>query len=395
MKKKIICLLMAMMLTVGMIGCGSKGAAVEDTEKAEIKEKDESDKIFQDVPSKEENAEGFGVKNQQYENFNYLQPYEMNEGFRDFVFYLPQNDTYDWAEDDQVQVYGEDQGVGLLFMVNPTIREDLPDYDVTDHTIEENLEGYLLWITDYMVYYNGIQTYEASEITKQGDHGAGATIVYLEGEEDEYTPCFEQYYMFQEEDMLIVSVIMIEPENITDETDALLAEIEEYLGITIEYDESLLDLEPESMEVIGGGDTVYTDFWKMELPMGWAQYDDGTGDYSYSPGGKPSSGANVYVSDMGKKGSKSYRDITEEELGSLAEAYGGNELIVEDYEIVGETPVGYAVKFSLSDGLTYSDLYMIEDDTNVYLVIGMCANGDVRAIEAAEYIIMHAEKIEE
>lgn len=170
----------------------------------------------------------------------------------------------------------------------------------------------------------------------------------------------------------------------------LESEEEEYDYDEDDYDE---DDDPYEDDFYEEGEITYTDAWEITLPEGWERIWYELDGYTYTPGGDEYADSIVIISEAIDGTYTGYlRDMDEDELIESLEDYLGEEDL-DDYDVtvIGETKIGYVIKISIYVDIEYGEIYMVEDE-EVYLVLGMGVNGDMRGVEAAEYIIEHAVK---
>lgn len=395
MSKKWLSVLIILVLGLGTIGCAS-GKSTQDPQITENDNSNDKKSLKNDLlKNGQEETGGFGYKNEEYEAFRYLNPYTVETDWKDYVLYLPGDDTNNYMTgNNTMEAWGTDQGVSLIFMANTDLNNDgETDYDPFEHSLEENLEHFLNILLYESSYYDSAEELEMSDIFEEGK-GAAVYANFLRKMGGTYYQVFEQYYIFYDGEDYIVSAVIIDGDFTTEKTDALLAEIETYLDYTIYYDEDALPKVPEEyLDADEDGGAVYTEFWKISLPEGWEEIPGEEG--AYAPHGRSDSGVIVFIDYMGEVGEGFFKTMDADEL---AESMGGyltgkdSDIQLESADVLGELPVGYTIKFIMSDGDTYSHIYMVEDGKRAFMITGFGDLGDERVEEATEYIIRHAEK---
>lgn len=388
MRKKWLSLLMVLVLGLGAFGCASSKIAEDDssTNKKSLK----SDFL---KSGQEENG-GFGYENEEYEAFRYLKPYTVETDWKDYVLYLPGDDTDNYMTgNNTMEVWGTDQGVSLIFMANTDLNNDgETDYDPFEHSLEENLEHFLNILLYESSYYDSTEELEMSDIFEEGK-GAAVYANFLREMDGSYYQVFEQYYIFYDGEDYIISAVIIDGDFTTGKTKALLKEIETYLDYTIYYDEDALPEIPEKLlDSDEDEEFVYTDYWKISLPEGWEQIADE--ENVYAPHGR-TDGVIVFIDYLGEVGEGFFKTMDADELAESMGSYltgNDSDIQLESAEVLGELPVGYTIKFVMSDGDTYSHIYMVEDGERAFMITGFGDLGDEQVEEATEYIIKHAEK---
>ena len=391
MRKKWLSLVIVLVLGLGVMGCASQKSGQD----ARVTEDDSTNKKASQsdfIKGGQEESGRFGCENEEYEAFRYLKPYHVETNWKDYVLYLPK-DADHTSGNNTMEAWGTDQGVSLIFMANTNLNNDgETDYDPFEHSLEENLEHFLNILMYESSYYESAEELEMSDIFKEGE-GAVIYANFLRKMGGSYYQVFEQYYIFYDGEDYIISAVIIDGDYTTSKTETLLKEIETYLDYTIYYDEDALPeiseqyLDPDEEEGFE-----YTDYWKISLPEGWEAIADE--ENAYAPHGRVD-GVIVFIDYMGEVGEGFFKSMNADEL---AESMGGyltgndSDIRLESAEVLGELPVGYTIKFVMSDGETYSHIYMVEDGKRAFMVTGFGDLGDEQVEEATEYIIKHAEK---
>lgn len=421
MRKKLLCLLLAFSLTAGLIGCGSS----REEEKPEIAKTEESresinkkgskiDSIADREEKREVRTEGFGSVKAEYENFTYLGAYEVQDFPGGYVVYVPgAENAFEFNTDHQIMASGSGKGVTLLIMIVPDIQPGDPSYERLSMPIEELIMDYSQTSMDFLMALDDeAAEYEMSEVKKYGKDKATMTITHFEMNDGKPAPFFQCIDLFREDNSIITVAVQIDSEFTTDHTDDLLAEIEEYLEITIDYDEEALIAKYDG-GMIGQEDknesqnddpaypqTVSTGFWEFTLPEDWKKVPQSDpDDYVYSPTGKETADTVVSISDLGEGDLKfllNGMDLEELEEEMNANTADG-EVSMSDLRIIEDGNLGYALTYSLYTNLSgdtsYARVYLIEDRNHLYMIMGMGDENNPQGGDVADHIFETAKKV--
>lgn len=423
MRKKLLCLLLAFSLMAGLTGCGSGN----EEERADITKTEENrasvnkkgfgiDSIADREENREVRTEGFGSVKAEYENFTYLGAYEVQDFPGGYVFYVPDaENAFEFNTDHQIMVTGSGKGITLLIMVIPDIQRGDPSYERLSMPIEVVIMDYAQTTMDIFAELDDeAAEYEMSEVEKYGKDKATMTITHFEMDDGKPAPFFQCIDLFREDNSIITVAVQIDSELTTDHTEDLLAEIEEYLEITIGYDEEAL-LAKYDGRMIGQEDknesqsddpaypqTVSTGFWEFTLPEGWKKVSPSDPySYEYSPTGRDNADMLISIMDLGEGDLKFLLDgmdleELEEELNTDT-TY--EEVNISDFRIIEDGNLGYALTYSLHTNLrgdtSYARVYLIEDRNHVYMLMGMGDKDHPQGEEVADHIFNTAKKIKE
>ena len=420
MRKNLLCLLLSLSLTAGLTGCGSSGEA-ERTDITKAEESRESinkkgsgiDSIADREEKREVRTEGFGSVKAEYEDFTYLEAYEVKDFPGGYVVYVPDaENAFEFNTDHQIMASGSGKGVTLLIMIIPDIQPGDPSYERLSMPIEDLIMDYSQTSMDFLVAMDDeAAEYEMSEVEKYGEDKATMTITHFEMDDGKPAPFFQCIDLFREDNSIITVAVQIDSELTTDHTEDLLAEIEEYLEITVGYDEEAL-LAKYDGDMIGQENnnetqsddptypqTVSTGFWEFTLPAGWKkapQYDSDY--YVYSPKGRENDDTLVSIMDLGEGdlGFLSGMDLEELEHALNADTTD-EEVDISDFRIIEDGNLGYALTYSLhtnlSDDTSYARVYLIEDRNHVYMLMGMGDEDNLQGGEVADHNFETAKKV--
>ena len=422
MRKKLLCLFLAFSLTAGLIGCGSS----REEERADITKTEENresinkkgsgiDSIASREEKREVRTEGFGSPKAEYENFTYLGAYEVKDYPGGYVVYVPgAENAFEFNTDHQIMASGSGKGVTLLIMIVPDIQPGDPSYERLSMPIEELIMDYSQTSMDFLMALDDeAAEYEMSEVKKYGEDKATMTITHFEMNDGKPAPFFQCIDLFREDNSIITVAVQIDSEVTTDHTEDLLAEIEEYLEITIGYDEEAL-LAKYDGRMIGQEDknesqsddpaypqTVSTGFWEFTLPEGWKKVPQSDPySYEYSPTGKDNADTLVSIMDLGEGDLGFLSGMDLEELESELNTDTTDEKVdISDFRIIEDGNLGYALTYSLhtklSNDTSYARVYLIEDRNHVYMLMGMGDEDHPQGGEVADHIFKTAKKIKE
>lgn len=421
MRKKLLCLLLSVSLMAGFTGCGF-GSKTESADIVKAEENRESidkkgfgiESIVDREAKAEVRTEGFGSVKTEYEDFTYLGAYEVKDFPGGYVVYVPgAENAFEFNTDHQIMASGSGKGVTLLIMIVPDIQPGDPSYERLSMPIEDLIMDYSQTAMDFLIAMDDeAAEYEMSEVEKYDEDKATMTITHFEMNDGKPAPFFQCIDLFREDNSIITVAVQIDSEFTTDHTDDLLAEIEEYLEITIGYDEEALiagydghmtgkEDEKESVsDDPAYPQTVSTGFWEFTLPAGWKKVPQSDPDsYVYSPTGKESADTVVSISDLGEGDLKfllNGMDLEEleEELNTDTT---DEEVAISDLRIIEDGNLGYTLTYSLHTNLSgdtsYARVYLIEDRNHIYMIMGMGDEDNPQGGEVADHIFETAKRI--
>ncbi|MCH5281219.1 MAG: hypothetical protein J1E61_07075 [Lachnospiraceae bacterium] len=407
MRKKLWCLLLAGILLTGQAGCASKQEEVPDQTKSEERE-EEKDKKDSGKYSFLNTDEEFGYQNEAYEKFRFLKAYPVDTDYRQFVLYLPDENTlceYYEVPQPEFIAAGYAQGVSLRMIVDYNIQEGGPGSEMLEASMEENLDNFLQGALGYYYSEPAITVRDVSEMQAYGENGAIVAITY-EFENNGHTTLFYlQLYMFRDGNTFYTAVVDVDSDHITDKTMDVLAEIEEYLDVDIRYDQDSISIvrkengQPsESINIQDGVVTVNTGFWEFELPEGWDQVDGDKDGYSYAPGGIADLSNMITISEMGPGDLEFLDELTEEDSDYyMSNFVGTRDIDIKDLSVIGYKDIGFVFSYALYEtgsDVSYAKIYLVEDDDFIYSIIADGEGNDAEAVKAAAYIVEHGRKAE-
>ena len=401
MRKKLWYLLMTGILLTGLFGCASKQEEVPDPIKTE--ERDER-KNYSFLNTDEE----FGYQNEAYENFQFLKAYTVDTDYRQFVLYLPDENTlceYYEVPQPEFIAAGYAQGVSLRMIVDYNIQENGPGGEMLEASTKDNLDNFLQGALGYYYSEPAITVRDVSEIQEYGENGAIVAITY-EFENNGHTTLFYlQLYMFRDGNTFYTAVVDVDSDHITDKTMDVLAEIEEYLDVDIRYDQDSVSVvrkengQPSgSINIQDGVVTVNTGFWEFELPEGWEQVDGEIDGYSYAPGGTTDLSNMITISEMGEGDLEFLDELTEEDSDYyMSNFVGTRDIDIRDISVIGYKEIGFVFAYSLYEtgaDVSYARVYLVEDNDYIYYIIADGEGDDAEAVQVASYIVEHGKKVE-
>lgn len=401
MRRKLWCLLMAGIFLTGLSGCASRQEEVPNQIKSEEREESKNYSFLN-------TEEVFGYQNEAYENFQFLKAYTIDTDYRQFVLYLPdENITCDYFEAPQKEFIaaGYTQGVSLRMIVDYNIQEDGPGSEMLEASVEENLDNFLQEALGYYDSEPAITVRDVSEIQEYGENGAIVAITY-EFENNGYsTLIYLQLYMFREGNTFYTAVVDVTAGYVTDKTMDVLAEIEEYLGVTIRYDQDSVSVarkedkqQSGSIDIQDGAVTVNTGFWEFDLPENWDQVAGEKSGYRYAPGGIADVSNMIVITKMGSGDLEFLGELTEEDSDYYISNFVGMEDVdIRDFYILGYKDIGFVVEYSLyrtDSDVLYARVYMVEDNDMIYSIVANGEGEDAETIEVAAYIVEYGKKAE-
>lgn len=401
MKKKILMLLLAVGLTLTITGCQGKQETVgkaedaqdtseETSEESEEKsepeeEEDAGDTADTEAPKKKSGAV-LGGSTDDLDGFEYLyaEPLmtesQQNEDngkmeSKSVTVMVPINDYNSVGRD---YIYSDKLGVMMNVQLNPYFQ-----YNQEDYLMTENLEKYLEDEFDefYSTDYKSLELSDVEELGK-GRAYATANYVYYDKWDDMYVPIYCVYYACElEKDLTVMLEIEINLAETTGKTPDLLAEIESFYEIDIDWDKEAQENKVSDFLASdeANSNSYSTGYLIFDLPEGWKE--DSDFDYSmdcYAPGGDAVFAECVVALDREYTSESydvtaflEYPDLTKEmflqEIGEDAD-----NLEVED---MGETGLGRTVKITMDvniDGINaHYAFYFAAGDYYLYTIYAM------------------------
>lgn len=218
MKKKImLCFLLCSIAGV-FAGCG----ADKETEAEETVSVEEEAEI--PVFGQEDIAD--------YSGFQYLHSEtitaEIAQGKKKEVTVFLPGETY---INDEGCLVGNGSGINFQIMAQNY-------YIMENSTVEENLQGYFEVAHD-PAYMPNIEDLTVSEIEKTGENAVAATAEYCNYDvaTDSYSVHVESYYVVTlENGVTLQFVVTVKEENVTEETEAIIEELETFYPFEIAWD---------------------------------------------------------------------------------------------------------------------------------------------------------------
>lgn len=283
------------------------------------------------------------------EDFTYL--YSEKPGI-----YIPKD--ADYCTVDEELIYGGKLGVTFKFIINPDSSDESKDDSLSD-----SLQYYLESTYDeyYSTAYNDLSLSEVQKLA----NGVRATANYCVYDRftDSYSSVYCTYFLTElsKKQKLLVS-IEINPDRVTQETEMLLAELEECYGFLVDWDAEAAREKLEHFLANGAKNRVTesTGYFLFELPAGFKR-DYGYGSdhgYAYAPDGD-ASGAGCVISIERTEMGRNKFDASELFLDDLVDTKA---YFIEQYEDIiynlsvtdyGPTVLGNAVFVSYD--LKYKD----------------------------------------
>ena len=165
--------------------------------------------------------------------------------------------------------YGEKLGVRVRVELEPYMQ-----YHQEDYTLKENLQKYLDGQYDQ---FSSVDYKQVTISDIEGDEEmVSATVDYLKYDkyDDEYTVCqvVYQYYDFGSDKSALV-IVTIDADNTTGKTPSLLAEVNDFYGMDIEWDADAAEAKKEAFLNSNDGEIVQvsTGWIIFDLPKGWSK----------------------------------------------------------------------------------------------------------------------------
>lgn len=294
-----------------------------------------------------------------------------------FAVYIPDGEN--------LHVFGASARSG---MAGVSVKVDLEpnlQYKAETYTVYGNLENYVDGEMDY--YYDNYYDMRAGRIEEIDEDSVACEVSYMKYDsvEDTYSPYDTVYALYDLGDQVLALVtVTIDADNMTDETEALLAELSSFYQFDISWDESdariqrdIFESDGEAIKIDG---VYYLEYLSFELPEGWEIDEDmsGYGETVFVP--KDALYEDCYIS-IDVIDDTGLLDMFLEEIEEMEEyfysEYEDGKMHMED---VGDTFLGHTVMIEA----TYNDgpdagtgiMYLAEDDENTYMITGFAAFGD-------------------
>lgn len=395
MKKRILMLLLTVGLTLAVTGCQDKKATVgnaedvsttEESTAEESEEQEEKEEEEEVSEPKKKSGAVLGGNTDDLEGFEYLyaEPLmtesQQNEESgkmesKTVTVMVPINDYNSVGRD---YVYSDKLGVTMNIQLNPYFQ-----YNQEDYLMTENLQKYL--DDEFDEFYS--TDYKALEISKIEEIGNGrayatANYVYYDKWDDMYVPIYTVYYACElEKDLTVLLELEINLAESTGKTPELLAEIESFYEIDIDWDKETQEKKVSDFLASdeANSNSYSTGYLMFDLPEGWKE--DSDFDYTmdcYAPGGDAVFSECVVAIDREFTSETydvtaflEYPELTKEMFLQEAGEDADN-LAVED---MGETGLGRTVKITMDvdiDGITaHYAFYFATSDYYIYTIYAM------------------------
>ncbi len=415
MKKKLLMVLLAAVMTFGATGCSEEKESSkeieetkEDEDDDEDKEEDEEEEDEEDSKDKEDKdnddtdaddaddktdvamAGMIGTEfDENYDEFEYLYMESLVYEFKEYDddgeavvldsqqlnVFIPEGE-YTSVNGDRA--YADEMGLSFKVTLNPYL-----SYDQDSQTAVENMEIHMKYQYDpfYCVDFKDLVI---SDIEGDRDSArATANFCYYDKWSDTYIPIYCTYYLTRlSDDMLVLVETEVVAEDVTGETEDLIAELETFYGFDIEWDEEEAQQKLDDYLANGVTDTIScsTGYMMFELPKGWDMdysYGEAT-TYAYAPDGDFASAGCVISFTreyMGMDEFEASSLLDNEEMVKSMFTDENGELICDEYEVnaYGETCLGEAVeikiKASEENFVLLSRWYVITDEDGYFYMI--------------------------
>lgn len=402
MKKKVLAILLAISVTVGLCGCGSGS---ETSETNAVQESEPSGELSAQEPETKESDEESETENSEkaalsvevtfgsdqaagYDGFEYLMEYQLITDSTEsgdevtYTVFIPKDE---YPNGYREYVFSQQGGVEFSVNLEPALESK-------DNTVAENLEYTVAndWDPDNAsdIYY-AIDIGEVQNISDDMAVCEVSCILYSDIFE-EHTPRYEFYCMRKMPDGITALIEVTVRSNYTDEVPELLAELESFYGFSIGWDTSFVDNKLAAFEANGAysNGKYNMGYMSFELPEGWAKdinqtaYESGS---IFAPNGDMESAHVIIQIDRNYVGETdvisqllSDTDATEELLAAGYTEEGTVESVkVADY---GETFIGrtIAITMELSNGSERASAisYMGQVDDFVYEIYYVSKDAD-------------------
>ena len=400
MKKRLCVWLLAAIVVLGLAGCGKKegppskavaGEGVEENVK-KVPPK-ESDAQEEGVGPESVQMPVLGTDDKNYKSFQYLEACEIEDDGIKAVVYVPESENLYQSRE---MVASEALGVTVSVQLNPFIQLEQEDY-----TMKENMETYIENAYEFDdFYYSDYKDIEMSEINEITKEAASITTSRLEYNRysESYTAVWSLYYMVKTDDERIFMVtVTIDSDNTTGYTEDLLAELEAYLGIGLEYNQEEMQAKLDGYDPSEEGNIFSTGDWKFELPEGWEEdvsykghySEEYYNEYAYAPGGDANrADCMIFISnDYVGEDTDYIRDVNEDEMLYVIKEFLPEGASDVKCEILGDTAVGYTLKLYFAEDEIRTEMYFVYNGHYVYTVMALEDGAKTEVFEIAEQII--------
>lgn len=178
-------------------------------------------------PTLGEDAEGYG-------GFTYLQSYSFGEEGGNSVLYLPKDSA---AYVGETCMICKTEGVEVTLNYNPLYSDD-----IKGKSLKHKLD-YTMGIEYSDIYTDDYKNLEIADITALGDKAVISEASYLTEDEEQkgFVANWLQYYLVELEDgREFRAVIRVSSDQETANTEAVLAELEQYFAVDLTYESGIL-----------------------------------------------------------------------------------------------------------------------------------------------------------
>lgn len=420
MKKRVLMILMAVMMTASLTACGGSESGkekdvskVEETEEEDEEEADEEEEADAKEDRKKDKDKKddsevpvIGNDVDDYDGFEYLTAYTLTGEDATAVVYAP-DDEYAFGGGEESYVGTELNGVYVEYEIDPYVQ-----YEQETCSVEENMDYYVSDWYDYRLSDEDVLEVEMSEVKTVGDDAAYAsiTIVGYDDMEDRNYFRWELYYLYQTDEKMILAEIQVDSAYDIEGAEDVVKELEKYLDADFDYDEDAMqemadDCDPgdrpeDDDDVNGGGanadGTFSTDYWTFELPEDWDADPlmEDTNQYAYAPGGdiEEAECAVVIQSEYIGEDTSIIEDMDEDEVMDYIEEVMAEDIADPECTMIGSTQLGYAIKADFMYEGIDAVAYFIFDGYYAHTVMAMQYGSGDDAFVAAEMIMDTAEK---
>ncbi len=424
MKKRVLMIMMAIVMTASLTACGGsesgKDKDVSKVEESEEEDEDEADEE-EEADAKEERKKDKGKDKDKddsdtpvigndvddYDGFEHLAAYTITGEDATAVVYAPK-DEYAFGGGEESYVGTELNGVYVEYDIDAYIQLDQENFSA-----EENIDYYVSDWYDYRLDDDDTLDAEMSEVKTVGDDAAYATITRVEYDDidDRNYFVWELYYLYQTDEKVILAEIQVDSCYDIEGAEDVVKELEQYLDAKVDFDaDELQDMadscdpgerpEDDDDDVIGGGanadGTFSTDYWTFELPEDWDADPlmEDTNQYAYAPDGDIESAecAVIIQSEYIGEDTSIIEDMDEDEVMDYIEEVMAEDIADPECEMLGHTSVGYTIKATFVYEGIDAVAYFVFDDYYAHTVMAMQYGGGTEAFDVAEDIIYSAEK---
>lgn len=340
-----------------------------------------------------------------YGGFQYLSPYTIEQSGSSFTVYLPADENVYIGNS---AIISKKEGIQCTFYFNPLFS------DKAGNTLKQRLQ-YILDTQYSDIYTKDYKNVIVSDVKSTGENAASAQVSYLRYSEDirTYLPDWIQYDLLSLGDGNFCEIeLRVIPEEVTENTEDLIEELENYFQYNIGYDADALNemassYDPDEEDSLRmAGEKIEIGSLVFSMPDGWVKNDFFTELFEeeyYSYGDAKltrlnDDGVLVYGSVASEFSAGNLYTLTDREKTMMQDfmtEYAKESFKDADLstEVIGVTDLGFEVVFYGENfkavevsGKAKVKMYMIYRGNNLYCFGAVGKEGDELAFDHLEDI---------